>query len=538
MNDVNGTRYHLMLGQADWERCSTEGGSRQWEYDPDRQVVRLQEEIYTFEQRGPQATPVTPDDRRGAARDAYGNWYWIDRDERRILTRGSQASQAEELFPGRSDGGDPPEDLGGFRPSEPIVPEDPERLAGLAVSNDGYLVVGSPTTGSLLVFDLYSFDGGFLRIPLQQPQTTSSESAQPFDLAALADGGLLVLDRGRKQVWRLDSALRPMPVRARAAGDLLLFQPAQGRERRHRFSLPFDLIDLSATTDPIAIEPLSDGSFWVLDNPAREGASVLWRFSLEDAFAPQSFELVTRDLVDEGADDLDLSLIRGHDLAYVPARQDQEYDPQKGTLYIADVSGNQAYALRVDLAEDRPLRIMRQYFPLRDFTGSALVSVWPEEKAYYHQKQRQRELQQERQKEHWLPINALPRMKYEEQATLLLPPLDGRDPGCIWHRLCADACLPPETNLIVETRAADVAANLRWQEWQTQPSLYRRSSGSEIPYSNLWSSDDQSRPYTGTWELLFQQALGRYLELRLTLVGNGRSTPMIRALRAHYPRFS
>jgi len=137
----------------------------------------------------------------------------------------------------------------------------------------------------------------------------------------------------------------------------------------------------------------------------------------------------------------------------------------------------------------------------------------------------------------WIPLVAQRRPRYVAEATLqtplreVRPALDGREPGCVWHRLLIDGCLPAETEVQVWSRAADDPRALALAEWQPEPRPYRRRDGSELPFVARGAGQE-------TWELLFQRACGRYLQIRLALRGNGRSTPRLRALRAYYPRFS
>ena len=103
--DVQGSRYHLVHGADDWGNCvEAESGQRlqtAWaeiaagsppgtdsplEYDTGLGVLRLRRETPLFHRAG-HSDPLTTAARRGAARDSYGNWFWIGADGRSIMWR-------------------------------------------------------------------------------------------------------------------------------------------------------------------------------------------------------------------------------------------------------------------------------------------------------------------------------------------------------------------------------------------------------------------------------------------------------------------
>jgi phage tail-like protein len=524
MVDVNGVRHHLLLGERDWSRAivgevapddehdarvratSDDDISTDVKYDRAAQVARLRALTFVFPQ--PVGDRILgPEDRRGAACDRYGHWFWIDRDERTIRVRWAGAQKGDHYW----SAGDPQacdEHEGGtFGPVAPPAPRPAERLSGLAVTSEQYLVVGAPERGSLLVFDLLT-GGQPVRVPLPPPPGPTGQQTDPFDLASLPDGGLLVLDRRHRLVWRLDATFRAAGAPAPDPGQPLLFQPVGGPARQQPTAGRPVPIALDGVADPISVEPLPDGSLLILDR-ARPGVATVWRFDRR------------------GGTRVDLPLPRadlfGHDLAFVASGGDSD---RPGTVFLVDTAGNQALAYDLDLTDDFALIEQHRYFPLRSHTGKALVA--PPGSAYAHFDRGER----------WPQVVALDRPRYVGSASLELAPLDGREPGCVWHRLCLDACLPPGTGVEIESRAADAPGLLESRPWQREPALYHRDGGAEIPYYRLWTREELGHEATGTWELLFQQARGRYLQLRLTLRGDGRTTPKIRALRAHYPRFS
>jgi phage tail-like protein len=199
-------------------------------------------------------------------------------------------------------------------------------------------------------------------------------------------------------------------------------------------------------------------------------------------------------------------------------------------LLLATPNGNQAWRVRLDRIDGLwQSRGEADVVPLRRFGGRALVRrgdaiVYDSGPIPL-----------------WVPAVAQRRLLHATEARLMTPLLDAAEPQCIWDRLRFDACIPPGTAISIEARAADDMGDLAPGEagWQVQPLPYLNRDGGELPGKGraAMAATDIAAG-RGCWDLLLQGMVGRYLQLRITLSGDGRFTPHIRALRAWYPRVS
>ncbi|HEV8460114.1 MAG TPA: phage tail protein [Gaiellaceae bacterium] len=485
--DANNTRFQLLLGADDWARCMNERGTplkTLWllprppdvAWNDSLKELTLRPELFEFT-AGAADVPPELGDRRGAGRDVFGNWYTVGADARSIDVISSGDNSVTQFWP--VDEGCAPAlpRLGTFGPSTPPAAPVPQRLQGAAVTTDHFLVVGTLDPGGLLVFDLAS-GGGPMHLPW--PDVPFA----PFDIAQRPGGGVYVLDRDNHCAWELD---RHFHVQAAFTSPPstppFAFAPVGGGAVD-----PPPVLSAGASTpvsgDPVAIEAAPGGGFLVLD--PSDGVAHYADGARVGAPATLSFT--------------------GFDFAVAG-----------DTLYVVDAGGNQSYAFTMAISPEGPALTLEQlFFPMRRFGGKGLVTAGGE--AWYDFGDR------------WIPLVRQPRSRFVESGTLVTPVFDGAEPGCVWHRLLIDAALPPGTSLAVWSKAADEEEGLAIAPWLPEPEPRGRASGPEIPFVDLG-------PYTSN-ELLFQQAKGRYLQVKLELIGDGRVSPRIRSLRAWFPRFS
>lgn len=533
--DVQGSQFHLLDGRPDWARCVELESPSAWEYDDDRRVLRLRRETPLFRTAG-RSEPLDVDARRGAGRDGYGNWFWIDETRTCICwrpagdRRTSTWCSVGDLTAACTCGDGQPS---GAFVSVCTCPPPEMTLSGLTVTTHHYLLAGytAPDEAGLLVFDLQG--GG---APLRMLWPTGF---RPWDLADTPDGGALVLDREAGCYWRLDEHLR---LRGLAPTHATGFTPADGSEpvvvTGTVVPTPTVLLDADGNAvHPVSIEPGPGGSVLVLDQePTRtfsvlschDGGTLRWQTPLEDVV-----EVVDPD--DPEARSFRFSVV-GHDIVY--AEVGGPLDPP--LLYVADVAGDQVIAFTLDPATGG-LTARDEFLPLRRWAERALVRT--PDGVHYDFGDR------------WISLQVFSECRFVTSATLLTPtdfdstlPGDSFDsavPACVWHRLLMDLHVPTGTSVTVRARASDDPHLLPLEDWLDQPVPYLRSGGSELPWSDPWADrrGDARDPVPlpegmGTHELLFQHVVGRYLQLELTFTGSGRATPWLRSLRAWYPRFS
>jgi len=530
-----------------WGPSPPDDGSAGVEWKRDRNELTLQSRQFLFTAAPKDVFPSLTK-RRGAGRDRYGNWYWISEASQEILVN-SSGSRMTTHFWSTDDviGSEPSGRLGAFQDKQAKKPLQPLQFSGLAVTEDHFLVVGVVKPAGLLIFDLHA--GGWPRQILWPKEIAFI----PFDMAPRPGGGVWILDRTNTRYWALDRHLNVEPngqvettIQGEQQDD---FQPKDGGATRRTEARTFpsgitlDAASPLAATDPVAIEALPDGTVLVLDNGTDAQFSVIYRYRFAEQLGHPVSTAVLRKTVEEEREGT--FFVRAHDMAFVPEHDDPNGNGNVGDrLYLVAQDGNQSFAC--DLSLDKGQLVMTPipgFFPMRLFGGKGLVAA--DAVPYYDFSNG------------WIPLIEQPRPRYVSEAIVLTPigeppgspvsdrahAFDGREPDCVWHRLMLDACIPPESTVEVWSRAANDEERLALAPWQAEPRLLIRKNGSELPFLRGRSPADKEGTAAaihadGTWELLFQEAKGRYLQLRLRLKGNGQVTPRLRALRVYYPRFS
>ncbi|MDM0001808.1 phage tail protein [Variovorax sp. J22P240] len=558
MKDANGSRFELLLGQADWGSCTHEdddGVERRltegWAtaagrdrlplaFDADTGSLSLSRRILPF-RAAAKDTPPDPSRPLGAAADAFGSVYWVAEAGARIDVLSSGSRTVSLFAPADPPAATSPHAKGDFAPAAAAAAVPARLLRGLAVTTEHYLVAGvsprlpadgSQQPGGLRVFDLVAGGPGLeLAWPAAWPFA-------PHDLAARPCGGLAVLDRTHARVWMLDRRLgtqASFPVEANDALRAEDFEPTQPAgasaapavaAARPWFEL---VVDAAGGRDPAAVEVLADDAVLVMDATGTDGFALLSLY-VDGVLAARASTRGVLDLID--ARDRRDFVLRGYDCALAPRAVDQ---PQR--LVIASHEGNQCYAF--DLLRGSPALTadpIDSCLPMRRFGGKGLVRR--------AQDVADIEVAQDTGLMYdgagtWLPLVSQARPRFAARAMLTTPVLDSEVADCTWHRLVIDGCIPAGCTLAIESRAADASAALENQRFLAEPHPMLRANGAELP----WLLDGpgahtDAASGRGSWELLFQRARGRYLQLRLVLAGDELASPRLVALRAWSPRFS
>jgi phage tail-like protein len=565
--NANYTHFHLLLGARDWGRCFLEDGVTSlgdvWAADandasPPGSTERAgwldsRTQELTLRPRLARFTPATGDrsvelsQRRGASRDRYGNWYLVGDDGRSIRIRSIGSDETTTFWPLPEAAPERAAEPGAFGPMDRAPAPEPQSFQGLVVTRDHHLVAVAAlgALSELLIFDLFS---GGPPLRLRWPAGVSFDTV---DLAPRSPGGFWLLDCKGRRLWEFNTyfqVVRPPwvmpPVEEKETFTSLASTgsaPVSGAPDSSSCAVTRVTLAHAISLEeerPISVEPLPGGGALVLD--AREGAPRIAAYRNfvrcgEDSL-DEIFDVIDRD----GSDEWELV---PHDFVVVEEPSpdtwlDSHVRPpmvRPPLLFVADSPGNQAFCFELEVSPAGAPRLTgtAEFVPMRLFGGRGLVASG--NRAYYDGFGR------------FVPLVVQQRPRYEQRAVVITEPLDGDTPGCVWHRILLEACIPSDAAIQIASRVTDaggaelstvegrqaVSEALERLSWEPEPAPVRRDSGCELPWLRAEAVGGHD-----TWELLLQRARGRYLQLRITLEGDGTRSPRLRALRLYFPRFS
>jgi len=127
-------------------------------------------------------------------------------------------------------------------------------------------------------------------------------------------------------------------------------------------------------------------------------------------------------------------------------------------------------------------------------------------------------------------ISPAPPTKLYERGQLLTKAIDSGIPRCRWHRVVLDAEVPSGTTLEVAVSTSEDPKPTPQGNSSEERGWENFNAG--VPHPLDW----QTAPPGALDALIQQQPPGRYLFVRLRLIGNGSSTPIVHRVRLEFPR--
>lgn len=490
--DANGLKFWMLADERDWR----EGAGVY--YSRVRRVLRLASERVLPALDGSRAPANSLLEAIPSTLDAFGTRAYYDAAEKALMVDGALPGAVRlRTF------GD------GLQPSD------------VAMGYDGVLYVVFEQARRILLIDRRERWDDF---------TLATGDFAPWRLAALPDGGVAVLDRNQQ---RAVAFVTGTPLPHNTVGE---FAPETFRPREENPQPP------TLTKLPRLVWPADETAAGLASDPSGRLALLTWPDDASTAWA----RLHT--FTEKGEPQATWQL-QGARFPYSFAWVNE----QRCAVMLAGLEREAAvYELPLEAEGDgeKTLLPLGDTYPLRDYQpayGPFLHGVT--QPPHYPQRTGT------------LPLHALSLLSLAGAgAATNARALDSGSEQTAWHRLYLEAAIPAGCGVIVRLAAssdpvAEPAAD-QWYEHYFGERLARAgdlnlprgawvSQPSEIPFHPGLLPCPSERARAGLFTALIQRTgrrvrtlRGRYLHVQVQLLGDGRSTPEVAALRAYGSRFS